>query len=175
MRTRLEIKKGAIRLVRLGPANAQRQTHRDGNTAPVSRGVWAFPYGHNDAFFYCHKWSALLPKRLQSKAIMEETNPDARAALCEERDAAMKKIQARVRLTDWWHTGPFYSRIRRPGNPVANWHLWENASDWAKLAGKQIWTYNRWNSNGPLVKNSYSKDHFEIFAPMTAQKLPPFV
>lgn len=170
----IQVRKGAIHLSRLGPANAQRQTHKEGNTAPVSRGLWAFPYGHDDPFFYFHKWEQKLPKRLKDKAILTAPK-EAHENILKERDEAMREIRNRYRLTSWWHTGPFYSRIRPQCQPIASWYLWENPREWAKIAGKQIWMWHRNHVEQPLYKVSYCKDHLEIFVPMTAKKLPQFV
>lgn len=130
--------------------------------------MWAFPYGHDDSFFYFHRWEALLPKRLQSQNIVN-------AEESQERREKLREIQKRVRLKSWWHEGHFYSRITPKGQPPASWYLWNNPKEWAQLAGKKLWTWMRYTPEAPLEKVPVSRDHLEIFIPLTAQALPQSV
>jgi hypothetical protein len=167
-----KISKGDFRLqgnkllcVRLGPMNAQRQDHREGNTAPANRGYWAFPWPHQDAFFYYHKWEEFLPKRLRDEAMeaAHDRDKDEWEKLCAEREQKMRDIQKREKLSTFWCGGPFYSHILPNGQP-GNWHLWQSPTDWAREARKHLWTNVRVGER--LMKVPYAADHLELFIPI---------
>lgn len=161
-------------MVRLGPVNAQRQTHRENHLPPVSRGMWAFPFPFHDAFFYFHRWEKRLPKHLSSAAITAETDKARAEALWDEREAALAKCRKTFRPSKFWHGGPFYSHMARDGTcELGNWFLWDSAKEWVAVARKQILSWQRDGDN--LFQVSYSADHLEVFIPETAVKLPYFV
>lgn len=142
--------------------NAQKQVHREGNVAPVPRGIWAFPYPHHDPFFYWHRWEQLLPKKYKNLGRIEDD--ELRNQLIEERAIKLLEIQKRNRPKRFWYKGPFYSLIPHTSCHSHTWYLWENAGDWVKAAGKHIWQYHR--TGIQLHKLKYSKDHLQIFVPM---------
>lgn len=168
------LKAGRLLMVRLGPVNAQKQTHRETHLPPVSRGMWAFPYPFHDAFFYFHRWEKRLTKRLSSAAIATETDQVIADALWKERDAALAKCRKEFRPSKFWHGGPFYSHLSRDGScDLAAWFLWSSAKDWVSVASKQLFSWQRDGDN--LFQVPYSVDHLEIFVPELAGNLPFFV
>ncbi len=63
---RIEVRKGYIKLLRLGPIKHGEQS-RWGDRAPERQGLWAFPYPFFDEFYAYHRWSDLLPKELRER------------------------------------------------------------------------------------------------------------
>jgi hypothetical protein len=156
----------ALLVTRVGPANAQKQTHNrkgEGNTAPTNRGIWVFPKGWEDAFFYAHVWYRYLPKHLQDSRIREVKDEDARRALYREQDEKVREIARRMPpKTIAWDRG-FYSHIGYQGQ-MGGWWYWENPKTWAEVARKHLYVRERWGEN--LLRLRYSSDHLELFLPM---------
>ena len=160
----MQLRRGQILLCRVGPMGFQRQTHTTGNVAPVKRGIWAFPFGYQDAFFYHHVWSKQLPKRLQNEALNAIANKEEQAARCEEAETKLREIRKREKLKRFWHGGPFYSRIHPSGRFfIKEWFLWNSPKDWAEVASK---TLKSWMRHGDsLFQIEHSADHLEVFIP----------
>jgi len=88
---------------RFGPVNGQVQTHREGNTAPCRRGIWAFPrvlHVQSDYYMIMRRHIAgNMPKRLVNWDFSVEGGHDSYTV---EYDAWMKKMHdSRVFR---WHT-----------------------------------------------------------------------
>ncbi len=64
MPRKFELKRGFLRLQRLGPIKFGEQS-RWAIRAPESTGLWAFPYPNFDYFYAYHRYRDLLPKNLQ--------------------------------------------------------------------------------------------------------------
>lgn len=179
---------GKILLFRVGPANARRQRHnrcpRDMVTGerrewdegqgdyadysritPEPRGLWAFPYPFQDAFFYHHVWRRELPKRFRDgqfdwEAATEEEQ-DAHVAADE---AEVRAIRRRMRPKLIWHGGPFYSHVRPKGAVgERRWWRYERARDYVEAARGELWTHVREGDH--LWRSRYGRDHLEIFVP----------
>lgn len=59
-------KDNSLLCVRIGSANAIRQS--GGGHAPVKRGFWVFPFGHEDAFFYGFRIKNEMPKKFRDES-----------------------------------------------------------------------------------------------------------
>jgi len=85
--------------LRVGSANAQRQHNskerRKGrkHLAPVGRGIWAFPFTIDDAFFYIHKLNAVFPKEHNECGTYDGDDEGQRAAKLKKK--AMKIVGRR--------------------------------------------------------------------------------
>ena len=66
MAKRLELKKGFLKLQRLGPIKFGEQS-RWSVRAPERYGMWAFPYPHFEMFYAYHKFTDLAPKELRER------------------------------------------------------------------------------------------------------------
>jgi hypothetical protein len=181
------IRDGRILLVRVGPANAQRQLHNrrpldmrtgqkrqwDGagdysgyiRRTPEHRGFWAFPYPFQDAFFYWHVWHRHMPKTLQDGAFdwdsAAEDGRDAHAAACE---AKLREIRRMLKPKHIWHGGPFYSHIRPKGMAgERNWWRYDCARDFVESARGELWTWTR--SGDAVWKCNFASDGLEVFVP----------
>lgn len=66
MTQRFELRKGFLKLQRLGPVKFAEQS-RWVARAPESIGMWAFPSPHFDIFFAYHKYTDLAPKELRGR------------------------------------------------------------------------------------------------------------
>lgn len=64
MAKRFEVRKGFLRLQRLGPVKFGEQS-RWSLRAPEATGLWAFPYPHFDLFYAYHRYMDILPKGLK--------------------------------------------------------------------------------------------------------------
>lgn len=169
---------GAMLFNRLGPANPQKQTHREGNIAPVSRGIWAFPYPLNDFWFSFRQWERLLPQNLQDEYYdehRESWNEEEQEDWGNRREAALKEIQRRPenRLKKIWWDGPVYSHITPQEGTDNNWYLYDTPNEFLEVARKQLWTWMRFNKDDPVFKTTYSLDHLEVFLPSLPIKTLP--
>lgn len=180
-------KEGRILLVRLGPMNAQTQTHMnqpETNQPPVSRGMWAFPFGHVDPWFYNFKYQEFLPKRLRQEEIdraypwvdvlaLPISQREAGKAQMAEREKLLVERQAKLdhfinhppnnyRPKQFWHKGGLWSRLsHHPGEKsTRGWYYWDNPKDWARAAKKSLVGYAG-DDRKQLMR--FSKDHLEIF------------
>ena len=152
---------------RLGPINSVKQAHYSKDIPsiagagthkpPVSRGMWAFPYPHYDYFFCFHQWKKHLPKKYLDDTI-EKTIKDWK-----EYDILIKKIQKKYKPS-LFYTDKFYSHVFPNGNTDYNsWYYWDSVRDWAKVAQKNIFCYEKFSDR--CEKIYFSKDHLEIFVP----------
>lgn len=162
---------GKMLFNRLGPASPQKQTHREGNTAPVNRGIWAFPYPLNDFWFSFRQYEKHLPKNLQHdwyEANRESMTDDEEEDWSNRYEIALKEIQKRPenRLKKIWWAGPVYSRISPRGEiEYGKWHLFDTPIEFFEVARKELWTWQRWSDTVPLWKGDYAIDHLEVFLP----------
>lgn len=156
----------ALLVTRVGPANAQKQTHNrkgEGNTAPTNRGIWVFPKGWEEAFFYAHVWYRYLPKRLRDDRIRQIVDDDARRALYQEQNEKVHEIARRMPpKTMAWDWG-FYSHIGYQGQ-IGGWWYWDNPKTWAAEARRHL--YLRQRCGDDLRRFRYASDHLELFLPM---------
>lgn len=159
---------------RLGNMNSNKQTHKEGNTAPEKRGIWCFPYPHYDLFFCFHQWEKHLPKKFlwndnkigvkhfgNAPDFDSMSDEDAKI-FWDEREERLAEIRKKIRPTTFWYGGEFYSRISQHGE-IGDWFWWNSVKDWAKVAKKHIYVTEKWNDQ--LYTFKYAKDHFEIFIP----------
>jgi len=158
---------------RLGGINSVSQKYRRKDAdiihqAPSGRGIWVFPFGHQDLFFCWHVWESYLPKKFRKDDWFEDISDEAeRAAAWEECDALIKEIRKRVRPSTFFYGGKFFSHISPVGEVSYNkWFLWDSPKHWAMEARKHIYTWeNPWGTNNCVVRYEYSADHLEIFIP----------
>ncbi len=142
---------------RVGSPNAQKQKHRQGNVAPVTRGIWAFPWPLNDYFFSSHQ-----AKKFYNKEELE--------AGYSERI----KCKTHLKTKQIWWDRPFYSHLK-PDEKMSDeyaWYLWEDMRLFLKVAERSRFRYEYYA--GKLYRGKYSIDHLELFLPMTGQNLPKF-
>ncbi len=139
---------------RVGPANAQKQLHRQGNRAPVNRGVWAFPWPLNDYFFSIHKGKSFLKK-----------------GTYEESGVPTKIVKTHLKTKQIWWNRPFYSRLAPDDKMMAaDWYLWDDFREFITKAER-----SRFLWSPKYGRSKYSIDHLEVFLPETAQELPRMV
>ncbi len=183
------VRGGSILLYRVGPANAQRQTHNRrpvdmvtgeprewdasrGDYAnyvrrtPEPRGIWAFPFPFHDPFFYSHVWRRHLPKRLRDGAAdwdaMTPEEAEAHGAATDEKLREIRRTHPRKLV---WHSGPFWSHVRPIGHVGSRtWWRYDSARDFVEAARRELWCWIP-DSAGGVFKSSYSKDHLELFLP----------
>lgn len=182
------VKKGAILLYRVGPANGQVQTHnskpRDMRTGdkrewakdepyeayirrtPTRKGFWTFPYPLHDAFFYAHVWDRYMPKKFRLGVMdVESMTEEEQEAHWAERDEKYRDVRRLFKPKLIWHNGPFYSHVK-PKDHVGeqNWYLYANGRDWVDSARGHLKTWYR-DVDNKVYSMNYSKDHLEIFVP----------
>jgi hypothetical protein len=182
------VKKGAILLYRIGPANGQVQTHnresRDMRTgekkewtedegyetyirrAPTRKGYWTFPYPLHEVFFYAHVWERHMPKKFKRGVTdtesMSQEELEAYLAEYHEKYRAVRRL---IKPKLIWHNGPFYSHIK-PKDFVGeqNWYLYTSGREWVDSARSHLKTWYR-DVDNKVYPMTYSKDHLEIFVP----------
>lgn len=170
---------GKMLFNRLGPASPQKQSHREGNTAPVGRGIWAFPYPLNDFWFSFRQYEKLLPQKLQHdyyEKHYENWTDEEQDEYGKKRDDALREIQKRPenRLKKIWWDGPVYSHISAHGEiEFGQWYLFDTPVEFFEAARKELWGYQRWSETMPLFKGKYSVDHLEVFLPSLPIKTLP--
>jgi hypothetical protein len=139
---------------RVGSANAQKQTHREGNVAPVTRGIWAFPWPYNDYFFSFH--------------IAEKYKKKSDEYVSGDLWKRLKKNEMKTKQIKW--NKPFYSHLKPdPKLPPARWYLWENCVGFEDAVETSLYY---WEDNR---RGKYSIDHLEIFLPMKGGFLPKII
>ena len=152
---------------RLGSLSPQRQNPPVGRKAPVSRGLWAFPYPLFDLFFAFHQYEQHLPKRLQRSALRALEDDTLQAQRWSEREAALQRVQQRIRPKTFWYEGPLYARISPCGRhtSTSEWWLYPSAKELLKVLRGQLYTLYRWSPESSLCRIRYSADHLEVFIP----------
>ncbi len=173
---RFSIRAGAILLVRCGPINHRTQQHfykkppltdetrlMGTNLPPVGRGMWAFPFGYHDAFFYYHVWEARLPKRLNPKLIVKIEDDAARESLWAEHEEKMKIIRKKIPLHQFWWSKGFWTRFNNKTTSVNGWYWWDSPRDWARVAKRELVKFDRYKDQ--IITYNYAVDHLELFLP----------
>lgn len=172
-KTDFVFKNGAMLMQRVGPINAQKQSHDTGYTAPIRRGMWAFPFPAMDLFFVSHRYEPLIPVkyRLQSINKLQDENIKANKpvndGIPEElwigREEYISKVKNKMRPKTFWWKGPIYSRIAPKGFGGSDWYLWTDLKAWAKLANASMVVGKVDNEKRTMT---YSVDHLELFLPL---------
>lgn len=140
---------------RVGSPNAQYQKHSEGNTAPVRRGIWAFPWPLMDYFFVAHQANKFKKKSDEWVSV----------------DLWNKLRKNELKTKQIWWNKPFYSRLKPdPKLPDADWYLWEDFREFIKTVEQSRFAFGY--CNGEFYKVKYSIDSLELFLPMTSGKLP---
>lgn len=179
------LRDGKLLCLRYGPANAQKQLHRKGNTAPVHRGIWVFPYPFRDMFFQSMAMTARMPKetRLSNDdycKLTEEAQDLIEKVNQESYRHAMKVIEKPKKI--WWG-GPIWSHLAPPyqAQEVDGWFYYKNPTEWVEEAKKHMINYYKdWNGGFgkcAIVRSQgdgmhLSLDHMELFLPMKANSSP---
>lgn len=191
---RVQVRGGAVRLTRLGGLNFAEQSRW--SRAPEPRGMWAFPFGMIEPFFFYHQWTDRLPAHLRYDADYyplrrevlrgpagEELDAgDTRTVeeLCEadwspyegwhdERRAWVREVGMRSwPLRHFWYDGPVYTHLTRRGEILG-------LSDWTSMAVREYAeAVRRCGANRMTLRTGdrlcvarSSKDHLEVFLPRT--------
>lgn len=173
------VRGGKILLVRAGPCNHQTQQHFWGKSftndpmnptdyykPPVSRGMWAMPFGHDDPFFYSHVYTRQLPKRLRITDKMREelTTEDLRAVYAEV-EAWVRANRKRLGLHELWWGDGLWSRLHPGQMDQSNWYWYPSAQDWYLRARREVMCNYRDSKGQYISQMRWSCDHFELFLP----------
>lgn len=170
---RFKTRSGSVMFQRLGHLNAVRQRRgMTADSAPESRGVWAFPWPAGDIGFYAgHKWQEVLPKRLTRAAFealyarYEEAEGEERERLGQEleahhdeRERWIKEVGPRVMsIKKFWYGGVLYSRLTLKGEILPYYE--DRRQRWTRMTVGQFLEAAR---KGPI---GYGTDHLEVFIP----------
>lgn len=172
---RLQVRRGKMRFLRFGNPDPVTQDNR---AAPARRGLWAFPWPINDAFFTWHKWDEVLPKDLRMHPFgspqrnrqefivdLADTafdDPDQRW------DARAKWIRDVghdvLRVTSVWWDGPVWARFDRAGNVhPGDWYSFSApTAGYLKVLRRQLTSSH---ASQITCGYGYSADHLEVFLP----------
>lgn len=178
--TRLQIKGNAILMNRVGPINAQKQTHTGHQAAPTKRGMWAFPYPYFEWFFASHVLNKGLPKRLDwrnyreaSQAYQDQIGVDQ---WIKEYKEAMDHQWSHFKIKQFWWNKPFYSRLYKHApycTPHGDgWYRWTEPREFAKFVAhhapnyKSQYYFDDGTGKVEFGADRSSKDHLEVFCPM---------
>jgi hypothetical protein len=149
---RLEIRAGAVRMVRRGPLQMVDQKRGFAAArAPERHGLWAFPHPYFDDWYAQHKWDEVLPKRLRSSAIVElgkqglDTEP-----LWQAREQWIREHRSLMPLRHFWWEGDIWARFDARGKVAGGWFLLDH--DRYVDAARRV---------EPGI--TYSHDHMEVF------------
>jgi hypothetical protein len=168
---------------RVGPINSQKQSHTTGSTAPVKRGMWAFPFPAMDRFFVSHRYEYYLPKHCKMVNIRKMQNENEKNDkptnyglddIWDEREKALARINKSgvMKTKNFWWKGPIYSRIAPKGDKSeASWYLWTDLKEWARVANASMvaGTWEKHSEPGaPMRFQTFGVDHLELFLPMKA-------
>jgi hypothetical protein len=160
---------------RLGNMNSNKQTHWGipmCRQPPTKRGIWCFPYPHYDLFFCWHQWEQHLPRKFRQVGAIgvtgtapfdyEHASIEERQAYDTERERLIKKIRHEFRPTTFWYRGEFYSHVSKNNETNESaWFLWDNATEWARVARKHLYSTKRIGEH--LYHRKCAVDILEIF------------
>lgn len=178
------LRDGKLLCLRYGPANAQKQVHREGNVAPDTRGIWVFPYPFRDLFFQSGVAEKRMPKetRLPSEeyvALSDEVQDLIEVVNEQTYRNVIKVIEKPKKI--WWG-GPIWSHIH-PDYSVheEHWYYYKTPTEWVQQAKKHTMEYFKYYDGigykASIVRsqadgNHLSLDHMELFLPMKANPSP---
>lgn len=165
-----KIRDGKLLMIRLGPMNGQVQRHRNENSAPARRGVWAFPYPFHDEFFYCHVWRKFLPKGLTLPVLPDESSDTYEGEMVRYREqmdefnweAHYKKLREIKKAhppKKFWYGGGLYSPIKPHDHYMDQpWYWYDDPRAYMEVARKHIFA-------NYSTRYKFSHDHFQVFIP----------
>jgi hypothetical protein len=168
---------------RLGPVNAQKQTHRGSHPAPASRGLWAFPAGFFSPFYAPHPYYQLMPKRIrrfhedykktkgwrQRQVKPGEPYPPE---LYAEEQLLLRQAKRQLHLSRFWYAGGLWAKFPSLGEVEDDRHWYWHADVPSYLAAARKYLPRRWRCH-PAEHFSYRTmtDHYwEVFIPMDGQR-----
>jgi len=175
----IQLRKGFLRLQRLGPVKFTEQSRWAGR-APEAKGLWAFPYPHFDIFFAYHKYTDLAPKELRSD------NPkDPKWYLKDDDSDDSPEAIFFEEVTDSWgytHKQAFYLDDEgQKKETYVSGKFYEAKDKWVEEVGKKVlpmrnfWysgdLYSRFTANGAAGASGIGGD----WTLMSVQKLAELI
>lgn len=181
-------------LTRLGGLNFAEQSRW--SRAPESRGMWAFPFGMIEPFFFYHQWSDRLPAHLRrgddhyplrrevlrspDDELLDPSDTRSMEELYDEGWAPyegwhdeQREWVRRVGMRSWplrhfWHEGPVYTHLTRRGEILGleDW-VSMDAREYAEAVRRCGGNRATWRTGDRLHISRTSCDHLEVFLPRT--------
>lgn len=142
MAKRFEVRKGFLRLQRLGPVKFGEQS-RWSLRAPESNGLWAFPYPHFDAFYAYHRYMDILPKDLKGDYPRDLKWWRRKREKGEERYSGIHEVPSEYEQGDYplerygdlqWST----RILRTPVNGYVISEYWREQERWIEAVAKKV-------------------------------------
>jgi len=160
MAKRFEVRRGFLRLQRLGPVKFGEQS-RWSLRAPEATGLWAFPYPHFDIFYAYHRYRDVLPKGLRDHYSKDLKWWRRKREKGEEPYAGVHEVPSEHECGDYplerfedlvWSEDSF----RTPVNGYMIGEFWREQERWIETVAKKV---------EPLREFWYRGDLYTHFLP----------